>query len=161
MKKLTYLIISIIFLNLINACAGYKPIYTTKNLQFKIVDYSIKSNNKLGRQIYYKLHNLFESSNNNADVQSITITIDIQKDKEAGAKDSAGKILEYKIILNSNIVINDYLTNDEILNQDYSYSSTYKVQNLFSDTIESENKSIDDLINQTYQNLLIQISQLK
>ena len=161
MKKLTYLIISIIFLNFINACAGYKPIYTTKNLQFKIVDYSIKSNNKLGRQIYYKLHNLFESSNNNADVQSITITIDIQKDKEAGAKDSTGKILEYKIILNSNIVINDYLTNDEILNQDFSYSSTYKVQSLFSDTKESENKSIDDLINQTYQNLLIQISQLK
>ena len=51
MKKITYLIISIIFLIFINACAGYKPIYTT-NLQFKIVDYSIKSNKKLGRQIY-------------------------------------------------------------------------------------------------------------
>ena len=160
MKKLTYLIISIIFLNLINACAGYKPIYTT-DLQFEIVDYSIKSNHKLGKQIYYKLHNLFKSSNNNEEAQSITITIDIQKDKEATAQDSSGKILEYRIILNSNIVINDYLTNDEILNQDFSYSSTYKVQSLFSDTKESENKSIDDLINQTYQNLLIQISQLK
>ena len=88
MKKLTYLIISIIFLNFINACAGYKPIYTT-NLQFKIVDYSIKSNNELGRQIYYKLHNLFKSSNNNEEAQSITITIDIQKDKEATTKDSS------------------------------------------------------------------------
>ena len=160
MKKLTYLIISIIFLNLINACAGYKPIYTT-NLQFEIVDYSIKSNNKLGKQIYYKLHNLFKSSNNNEEAQSITITIDIQKDKEATAQDSSGKILEYRIILNSNIVINDYLTNDEILNQDFSYSSTYIVQSLFSNTIAAENKSIDDLINQTYQNLLIRISQLK
>ena len=45
MRKITYLIISIIFLIFINACAGYKPIHTT-NLQFKIVDYSIKSNNK-------------------------------------------------------------------------------------------------------------------
>ena len=160
MKKLTYLIISIIFLNFINACTGYKPIYTT-NLQFEIVDYSIKSNNKLGRQIYYKLHNLFKSSNNNEEAQSITITIDIQKNKEATTKDSSGKTLEYKIILNSNIVINDYLTNDEIFNQNFSYSSTYIVQSLFSDTIVAENKSIDDLINQTYQNLLIQISQLK
>ena len=45
MKKITYLIISIIFLTFINACAGYKPLYTT-NLQFKIVDYSIQSNKK-------------------------------------------------------------------------------------------------------------------
>jgi len=160
MKKLTYLIISIIFLNFINACTGYKPIYTT-NLQFEIVDYTIKSNNELGKQIYYKLHNLFKSSNNNAERKSITITIDMQKNKEAAAKNSAGKILEYKIILNSNIVINDYLTNDEIFNQNFSFSSTYRVQDLYSDTTKSENKSIDDLINQTYQNMLIQISQLK
>jgi len=37
MKKITYLIISITFLIFINACTGYKPIYTT-NLQFKIAD---------------------------------------------------------------------------------------------------------------------------
>ena len=43
MKKITYIIIAIIFQTFINACTGYKPIYTT-NLQFKIVDYSIKSN---------------------------------------------------------------------------------------------------------------------
>jgi len=50
MKKITYLIISLIFLNFINACAGYKPIYTTTNLQFEIADYSIKTNKKLGRK---------------------------------------------------------------------------------------------------------------
>ena len=53
MKKITYIIIAIIFLTFINACAGYKPIYTT-NLEFKIEDHSIKSNNKLGSQIYNK-----------------------------------------------------------------------------------------------------------
>ena len=66
-----------------------------------------------------------------------------------------------RIILTSKIIIKDYLTNDEIFNQDFSYSSTYRVQNLHSDTVKSENKSTDDLINQTYQNLIIQISQLK
>ena len=157
MKKITYLIISIIFLIFINACAGYKPIYTT-NLQFKIVDYSIKSNKKLGRQIYYKLYNLFKSNQNNAEAQSVTITIDTTKNKGVTIKDSAGKILEYRIILNSNIIINDYLTNDEVLNQDFSYSSMYKVQDLYSETIKLENKSMQDLINKTYQNLLIKMS---
>ena len=159
MRKITYLIISIIFLIFINACAGYKSIYTT-NLQFKIVDYSIKSNNKFGRQIYYKLYNLSKSSKNNAEVQSVIITIDTTKEKEATAKDSTGKILEYRIILNSNIIIKDYLTNDEILNQNFSYSSRYKTQDLYSETIKLENKSVKNLINKTYQNLLIQMSQI-
>ena len=159
MKKITYLIISIIFLIFINACAGYKPIYTT-NLQFKIVDYSIKSNKKLGRQIYYKLYNSFKSNQNNAQAQSVIISIDTTKNKDATVKDSTGKILEYRIILNSNIIIKDYLTNDEVLNQNFSYSSMYKVQDLYSDTIKLENKSMQDLINKTYQDLLIKMSHI-
>ena len=57
MKKITYLIISIIFLS---ACAGYKPIYTS-NIQFEIADYSIKSNKQLGGKIYSRLNNLTKS----------------------------------------------------------------------------------------------------
>ena len=159
MKKITYLIISIIFLNFINACAGYKPIYTT-NLQFRIADYSIKSNKTLGRQIYSKLYNLSKSNKKNAETKSITIIIDITKNKTATAKDSAGKVLEYKVILNSNITIKDYLTDDKILNQNFSYSSVYKVQDNHSETIKLENKSIEDLINKMYQDLLNKMSRL-
>ena len=158
MKKITYLIISLIFLNFINACVGYKPIYTTTNLQFEIADYSIKTNKKLGSQIYSKLYNLSKSNKKNAETKSITIIIDTTKNKNATVKDSAGKVLEYRIILINNIIIKDYLTDDEILNQTFSYSSTYKVQDQHSDTIKFENKSIEDLINKTYQNLLIKMS---
>ena len=159
MKKITYLIISLIFLNFINACAGYKPIYTT-NLQFEIADYYIKTNKKLGKQIYSKLYNLSKSNKKNDETKSITIIIDTTKNKNATVKDNAGKVLEYRIILINNIIIKDYLTDDEILNQTFSYSSTYKVQDLHSDTIKFENKSIEDLINKTYQNLLIKMSKV-
>ena len=157
MKKITYLIISIIFLNFINACAGYKPIYTT-NLQFEIAEYSLKSNKKLASQIYSKLHNLSKSNKKNAETKSVTIIIDTIKNKTATAKDSAGKVLEYRVILSSNITIKDYLTDDKILNQNFSYSSVYKVQDNHSETIKLENKSIEDLINKIYQNLLIKMS---
>ena len=50
------------------------------------------------------------------------------------------------------------MTGDEILNQTFSYSSTYKVQARHSDTIKFENKSIEDLIDKIYQNLLIKMS---
>ena len=159
MKKIAYLIISIIFLSFINACAGYKPIYTT-NLQFEIADYSLKENKKLGRQIYSKLYNLSKSSKKNTNTQSITIIIGITKNKAATAKDSTGKILEYIITLNSNIIIKDYLTNDEILNQSFSYSSSYNVQDLYSETIKLEQRSIKDLIDKTYNNLLAKMSEI-
>ena len=160
MKKITYLIISLIFLNFINACVGYKPIYTTTNLQFEIADYSIKTNKKLGSQIYSKLYNLSKSNKKNAETKSITIIIDITKNKTATAKNSAGKVLEYRIILSSNIIINNYLTGDKILNQNFSYSSVYRVQDNHSETIKLENKSIEDLINKIYQNLLIKMSMI-
>ena len=160
MKKITYLIISLIFLNFINACVGYKPIYTTTNLQFEIADYSIKTNKKLGSQIYSKLYNLSKSNKKNTETKSITIIIDTIKNKTATAKDSAGKVLEYRVILSSNITIKDYLTDDEILNQNFSYSSVYKVQDNHSETIKLENKSIENLIDKIYQNLLIRMSEI-
>ena len=159
MKKIAYLIISIIFLSFINACAGYKQIYTT-SLQFEIADYSLKNNEKLGKKLYSKLYNLSKSNKQNTNSQSITIMIDITKSKEASAKDSAGKILEYRNLLSSNIIIKDYLTDDEILNQNFSYSSTYRVQDKYSETKKIENRSTEDLINKMYQNLLIKMSKM-
>ena len=160
MKKITYPIISIIVLIFINACAGYKPIYTTDSqLQFRIADYSIKSNKKLGKQIYSKLYNLSKLSENDPEVINVNITVDTTKDKKATVKDSTGKILEYRIILNCNIMINNYLTNEEIINQNFSYSSTYKVQDQYSETIIQENNSIENLINKIYQNLIIKMSE--
>ena len=157
MKKITCLIISIIFLTFINACAGYKPLYTT-NFQFKIADYSIQTNKKLGRQIYSKLYNLSSPNENNADIQNIAISIDITKDKSPTTKDSKGKILEYRITLSSKITIKDYFSGAKILNQHFSFSSTYEVQNQYSETIKLENKSIANLIDKTFQNLLIKMS---
>ena len=158
MKRISSLIILFILVSFISACAGYKPLYTTK-LQFEIADYSIKSDKKLGKQIYSKLFSLSKSTKKNENTKSINIIIDVSKNKNATAKDDAGKILEYKIILNSNIAIIDYLTDDKILDHTFSYSSVYKVQDRFSETKKLENKAIEDLINKTYQNLLIKISE--
>ena len=158
MKKITYLIISAILLIFINACAGYKPIYKA-NLQFEIADYSIKTNKKLGRQIYSKLFSLSKSKKNNLEVQSITIVIDTTKNKNATVKDTTGKVLEYRIALTCNIIIKDYLTGDEILNQNFSYFSNYTVQSQYSETIKLENKAIENLIDKIYQNLLIKMSE--
>ena len=58
------LIIPIIALILLNECSGYKPIFSTQNLQFKIDSYSIKGNKILGNKLYSKLHNISKSNKN-------------------------------------------------------------------------------------------------
>ena len=113
----------------------------------------------MGNQIYSHLYTLAQSNKNNADAQNFHITIAASKDKIATVKDSAGKILEYRINLNSNIVVKNYLTKDEILTQNFISFSTYKVQNEYSETVKLENKTIENLINKTYQDLLINLSE--
>ena len=62
MKKISYLVISFILLTYINACTGYKPIFSSSNVQFEITDYIIEGDKKLGNQIYSKLYNLSKSN---------------------------------------------------------------------------------------------------
>ena len=159
MKKITRLITSFILIFCINACAGYEPIFSSTKLKFKIADYSIKADKKLGNQIYSRLYTLAQTNKNNADAQNFHITIEASKDKTATVKNSTGKILEYRVSLNTNIIIKDFLTNDEILNQHFTHSSSYKVQDQHSETKQLENKTIESLLNKTYQDLLINMSE--
>ena len=158
MKKITYLTISFILLIGINACAGYKPILSTSNLQFKISDYSIKGDENLGKKIYTKLYNSSQSNKNTTAVKNINISIEVSKDKTVKVKNSAGKILEYKISLNTNIEIKDYFTNNKISSHNFNYSSSYKNQDQFYDSLKLENKTIENLLDKTYQDLLIEMT---
>ena len=159
MKKIASHIVLFILFILINSCAGYKPIFGTSNLQFQIADYSLGGDEKLGNQIYSKLYNFSRSNKSQEDITSIFLTINVVKEKNATVKDSAGKILEYKISLNTAVKVKNYLTNDEILDNEFALSSSYKVQDQHSETLKFENKSTENLINQTYQELLIKLSE--
>jgi len=159
MKKIIYLIFSIILFISISECAGYKPIFGSGNIQFKIADYSIEGNKILGNKIYSRLYRLSKSKKDDQNTRSIDLLINVSKDKNATTKNSAGKILEYKITLNIEVKITDTITSANILNQTFISSLAYKVQNQHSNTVKLENKSIETLIDKIYQELLIKFSQ--
>jgi len=157
MKKI-YLIISFLILICIYSCAGYEPIFSSSNLEFKITDYVIKGDKKLGKQIYSKLYNLSKYNESNPDSKNIFISIDISKEKESTAKNSSGEILEYKISVNGNIEIKDFLTDKTVLNYNTTSFLSYKVQDQYSDTVKLENRTLENLINKIYQDLIVQMS---
>ena len=159
MKKITTLPFLFAILICIYACADYKPIFGSTNLQFEIADYSVEGDKKLGNKIYSKLYNLSKSNKNQKEITSVVINIKVLKEKNSTSKDATGKILEYKINLKTKVIVKNYLTNDELLNKNFISSSSYKVQDQYSETIKLENKIIENLINITYQELLIKLSE--
>ena len=69
---------------------------------------------------------------------------------------------DYKPIFSSeniNFEIGSYsIKGNEILSESFSFSSIYKAQDQYSETIKLENKTTENLINKTYQDLLIKLS---
>ena len=156
MKKIIYAFLLLTLFSIINGCSGYKPIFSSSNLEFEIADYTIKGDKVLGNQIYAKLYNLSKSSKDKK--IAIKVTIETLKSKNSTSKDSTGKVLEYKISLNTRIIIINDLTDENLLDQNFISSSSYKVQDQHSETIKLENKITNDLINKTFQDILIKIS---
>ena len=159
MKKVIYPIFSFILLLFINGCAGYEPIFGSTNIQFKIADYSIGGNKVLGNKIYSKIYSLSKSKKNDQNLRSVNLIIKVSKNKNATAKDSAGKISEYKITLNTSVQVTDFLNKKQLLDETFVTSTTYKVQSQYSETINLENKSIDSLLENTYRELLFKLTQ--
>ena len=158
MKKTSYLFISFIILINIVACAGYEPIFSSTNLEFKIADYSISGDKKLGNQIYSKLYNLSRSNKKTSETKNIYLLINVSKEKNATAKDGAGKILGYRINLSTTVIVKNFMTGNQILNENFASSSSYKVQDQYSETIKLENQTTQNLINNIYQDFLIKFS---
>ena len=99
MKKITFLIIAAVLFVYINACTGYTPIYSSSKFNFKIEDHAIKGETRLANSIYRKLYNISLSNKDNPTVQSISLSIETEKEKRPAVKNNAGKILEFVIHL--------------------------------------------------------------
>ena len=68
------------------------------------------------------------TNKNSSEAKSLEFLINISKEKIAISKDSAGKVLQYKINLNTKIKVEDVSLNTIILNQSFNNSLTYKSQ---------------------------------
>tara|TARA_B100001559_G_C16343832_1_gene549347 strand:- start:69 stop:563 length:495 start_codon:yes stop_codon:yes gene_type:complete len=158
MNKKNLLITFITSLIFINSCSGYDPIFSSSNLQFRIVEYSTKGDNKLSKQIYFKLYNLSKNNENNVDAKDFDIIIKTKKIKKSTIKSNTGKILEYEINLITNITIIDSLNKNNLMQFNDNIYSSYRVQDQYSDTLALENKTVENLLSRSYQSFLIQLS---
>lgn len=159
MKKIKYILITSILLILISGCSGYKPIFTKTDINFYISSHTIEGDQTLGEQLYSKLNKLSDSNEMKENAKNIDLKINTKINKNISSKDAAGKTLQYKITLNTNIIVNDFNTKNKIFSQNFIFSTIYKIQDQISDTKTTEKIAIENLISRTYQDLLIKLSQ--
>ncbi len=157
MKKISIILGFFVLIFYISGCSGYKPIFVNSNLNFEISKHSISGDKTLGKEFFSKLKNISNSKKDNP--KKLIININISKNKIATVKNSAGKILEYKVNLETEIEIKDFLTRNELLKHKFISSSSFRIQEQYSETVLLENKNIENLLNKNFLDLLAKMSE--
>ena len=80
MKKISKILILFIILVNFSSCTGYTPIFSSSSLDFKIANYSILGDKKIGNRIYSKLNYLSERIKESPNLKSIEISINSNKE---------------------------------------------------------------------------------
>jgi len=158
MKKNNKAIYLIFILGLVYGCVGYEPIFNTSSLNFKIEEYKIEGDKMTANKIYTSLKRTENYELTENQPLAINFSINTSKTKVETIKDKTGKIKEYKIILKAKVEATEYLSENILLNEIFEASSSYKVQDNYSETVLSENKSIEGLTEAIFQNIFSKLS---
>ena len=145
MKK--NIIILILSAFIITAC-GYKSIYSSKNLNFNILEFEVVDKTKISRKIKNNLNSYKKNNSNN----SYSIKINSKKDITIISKDSEGDPSNFEMTIISEITI---LNNEKIVkNKVFSESFNYKNSSNKFDLKQYEKNIEENLTNKIIENII-------
>ena len=155
MNKILVKTIILFLLFGITSCS-YKPIFLEKNYDFQIKETSLIGDKDINRTIQNKLK--FIKNNNSKNKKSYTININSTKNREIVSKDSKGDpvkfeliiLVEYKIINENNILLDNKIERKNIYNND---SDQFKLEQTEDIILQNLSESIGDNIISSIINL--------
>lgn len=148
MKKI-YLLVLVLFLT---NCSGYKPIFSTKDVNFFIDKIIITDNDKISYKIKKKLK---PYSSENTNKIKINLNINSSKEVKIIAKDNKGDALMFNLIINSSIEI---LSND-IIEKKYKFVEKFTFKNQANKfELEQYKRSLEEeLIDKIFEKLILNL----
>ena len=148
MKKICLLVLVLFLTN----CSGYKPIFSTKDVNFFIDKIIITDNDKIS----YKIKNRLKPySSENTNKIKINLNINSSKEVKIIAKDNKGDALMFNLIINSSIEI---LSNDIIENK-YKFVEKFTFKNQANKfELEQYKRSLEEeLIDKIFEKLILNL----
>jgi len=148
MKKLHLIILILI----ISSCSGYKPIFSSKDINFFINEITIPENDRISFKIKKKLkpYTLKETNRD-----EININIESYKKLNIIAKDNKGDASMFNLIVISNI----NLLSDNILQKNYKFTEKFTFKNQENKfELEQYKTSLEnELIDKIFEKLILNL----
>ncbi len=147
MKKIFIVIILLI----LNNCAGYKPIFSSKDVNFYIGEIIIKEDNKLIRNI---VKNLKPYTIEN-DKQRITLELNLNIEEAITLKDTKGNTVseEMEIVLE----VKTSLENNDQINFNFSEKFTFNNQSNKFELNQYKKRIKITLVEKIHQDLIMRL----
>ena len=153
MKNLKFNKVFLFFIifNFLSAC-GYQPLFDAENQKFSIKKFELEGNKRLGSLLKNNLITSSKEGNN------LTITIKANKKNVIANKSDTGKVLEYSVSLNFEITATEYEKNEIVLTGVYSREQNYVAAEVHLDTLNSEKKAVENMIETIANEILISLT---
>ncbi len=148
MKKICLLVLVLFLTN----CSGYKPIFSSKDVNFFIDQIIITDNDKISYKIKKKLK---PYSSENTNKIKINLNINSSKEVKIIAKDNKGDALMFNLVITSSIEI---LSND-IVEKKYKFTEKFTFKNQANKfELEQYKRSLEDeLIDKIFEKLILNL----
>jgi len=148
MRKICLFILVLFLTN----CSGYKPVFSTKDINFFISQIIITDNDKISYKIKKKLK---PYSSENINKIKISLNINSSKKVKIISKDNKGDALMFNLVINSNV---DILSND-IVEKKYKFTEKFTFKNQANKfELEQYKRSLEDeLIDKIFEKLILNL----
>tara|TARA_B100000401_G_scaffold422972_1_gene350463 strand:+ start:308 stop:772 length:465 start_codon:yes stop_codon:yes gene_type:complete len=142
----------------IYGCAGYEPLFSTKELSYYVIDIENVSKNNLTEKISKRLKNY--TSKDNSNKKGYKLEISSNMSNIISSKDGKGNVSSYKMIVNVNVKVfnqdSDLLISTLNFNKDFVYNNQENKSNL-----DKYKKDIqENIINKISQDIIIKLQSI-
>tara|TARA_B100001057_G_scaffold421943_1_gene443167 strand:- start:29 stop:484 length:456 start_codon:yes stop_codon:yes gene_type:complete len=148
MKKICLLILVLFLTN----CSGYKPVFSTKDINFFIDQITITDNDKISYKIKKKLK---PYSSENINKIKINLNINSSKEIKIISKDNKGDALMFNLIVNSSVEV----LSNEVVEKKYKFNEKFTFKNQTNKfELEQYKRSLEDeLIDKIFEKLILNL----
>ena len=150
MKKIFIIIVLLI----LNNCAGYEPIFSSKNVNFYIGEITIKEDNKLIRNI---VKNLKPYTIKN-DKRRINLELNLDIKEAITLKDSKGNTVSEEMAIA--LEVKTILENNDQIKFNFSEKFTFNNQSNKFELNQYKKRMQINLVEKIYQDLIIRLGSL-
>ena len=148
-------ILIIIFSILLNSC-GFKPIYSSKNSNFQIIEISNKNKNKNS----FAIEQMVMSLSNQESIRKVKLEFDYKESIDTILKDNKGDPSKKKLSIIINLKIKS--ENDNILvTKNFNEEFSYNVQNDKFTMAQYEDNIINNLCNKISNDIIFLLGTLE